>query len=142
MSYSGERSIGPNFDTKGQIGGIFSGKELANHRVEALIVLVIILLIIVAIYILATEQIIDVIAHDLRSPVFIFGIVTAMIFFGWVFLRPKGTTPGELADSRRLELATRHGIVALIIAYTAHLGLYFLSFVAVFIFVYLATDWA
>lgn len=139
--YSGY-SIGPELDSSGQIGGIFSGKNLVNHRAEALILLVIIVIILVAIYILAEEKIFNIIAQDLRSPVFILGIIAAILFIGWVFTRPRGTTPAELEDSKKLESATRHGIVALIISYLAHLNLYFLSFVAVFVFVYLATDWA
>lgn len=137
-----DKPIGPQLDVSGQVGGIVSGGNISAHRTEALIVLVIIITIAMAVYILFTEKIIDIIARDLRSPVFILSIITSMIFIAWVFLRPRGTTHSELTDSRRLEVATRHAIVALIIAYFAHLDLYFISFVAVFAFVYLATDWA
>jgi len=141
LSTTDNAKIGPDLDFNGQIGGFLTGQEIAAHRAEALIILIIIIISLIAIYILVTEEIIDIIARDLRSPVFVLGILASAVFIGWVFLRPRGTTPAEIADSVKLESATRHAIVALIIAYLAHLDLYFLSFVAVFIFVYLFTDW-
>jgi len=141
MSSSETGIFGISADTHGKMGGMLAGGEIEHHKTEALLIVIIIAISAVAIFILFTETIRDIILRDLRSPVFILGIIAIIIFLSWVFLRYKGSTEAELYDSRRLEAATKHAIVGLIIAYLAHLDLYFLTFVIVFAFVYFLTDW-
>ena len=79
--------------------------------------------------------------QDLSKPVFALGLMGTIIFMVWVFQRHKGVTAAEKFRSERMEMATKHAFVALIIAYLAHLDLVFLSFIVVFLFVYYATSW-